>query len=229
MIEPAMPEAIRLKKRLLKYLIFPILMVFYGAPSHATPDCGRSILPSVARTRRLVLKRTTSDDEPVVFNILQMPAVIEMQGEATPLAFANRNNSAAKSRDEYTVWQNGKIVGSVQISVVQNGWMGLNFFRPGEIWISFGYMLTPEVWGHGLGTEVAEAAIRLAEKTYHPTGFFARTLKANQASHKILLKLGFRSLGEGGDEILFFRAKKPLRVVTRFAISNLHMMMTLQR
>jgi len=65
------------------------------------------------------------------------------------------------------------------------------FFRPPEI----GYILHPDVWGHGLATEAVAAVLaRLFQDTDHPAAK-ADVDPENAASIRLLEKLGFVRTG----------------------------------
>ena len=55
-----------------------------------------------------------------------------------------------------------------------------------------GYHLRPEFWGQGLALEAARAAIEFGFDRLGATAIFAGHDPQNEASKKILLKLGFR-------------------------------------
>lgn len=60
-----------------------------------------------------------------------------------------------------------------------------------------GYMLLPEFWGLGYGTEIAEFLMRKAESDPDISRVYALVDPANTASRKILLRLGFHSEKSG--------------------------------
>lgn len=62
--------------------------------------------------------------------------------------------------------------------------------------IEIGYALTRSLWGRGLGTEIGEACVSLARSSLGVTSLVGVTTRANYASQRVLLKLGFEYAGE---------------------------------
>ena len=60
-----------------------------------------------------------------------------------------------------------------------------------------GYMLLPQFWGYGYGTEIAECLLKRAESDPDLKRVYALVDPANKASRKILLRLGFNSEKSG--------------------------------
>lgn len=56
-----------------------------------------------------------------------------------------------------------------------------------------GYLLEPEFWGRGYGSEIASQLMKKAESDPELTRVFAITDPGNMGSRKILLRLGFVS------------------------------------
>jgi RimJ/RimL family protein N-acetyltransferase len=65
----------------------------------------------------------------------------------------------------------------------------------GEALVELSWAIMPEYWGQGLATEVARAALVAAE-TLGFEKVLAYTLASNQASRRVVEKLGLRPLGE---------------------------------
>lgn len=63
------------------------------------------------------------------------------------------------------------------------------------VW-NLGYRLTPEVWGHGLATELSAAGLQAAQKL-DDRPIVARVLTGNPASWHVLEKLGLQLQWEG--------------------------------
>jgi RimJ/RimL family protein N-acetyltransferase len=56
-----------------------------------------------------------------------------------------------------------------------------------------GYMLLPEFWGNGFGSEIAETLMEVAKSGLHLNRLYAITDPDNSASRKILINNGFTS------------------------------------
>lgn len=61
--------------------------------------------------------------------------------------------------------------------------------------VDFGYMLARDCWGRGYATEIGRAAIRHGFESLGFEEVVARTAPANQASRRVLEKLGFEFRG----------------------------------
>ena len=71
------------------------------------------------------------------------------------------------------------------------GCCGLRPYRPEERIYEIGFHLRREFWGRGLAIEAAGAVIRYAFGELHAAALFAGHNPYNEASRKVLLKLGF--------------------------------------
>lgn len=73
------------------------------------------------------------------------------------------------------------------------GGIGISPDESGEL--ELGYWLTPDVWGRGYATEAGAAVIRAARESLRIKRLVAGHFIDNQASGKVLRKLGFRPTG----------------------------------
>ena len=76
------------------------------------------------------------------------------------------------------------------------GCCGLRPYRPEERISELGYHLRPEFWGLGLASEAATAVIAYAFSRLGADALFAGHHPANEASRRVLLKLGFAYTGD---------------------------------
>ena len=60
-----------------------------------------------------------------------------------------------------------------------------------------GYWIGKSFWGRGYGTEAAERMVRLAFETYRLPRLIASAVTINDASHRVLEKVGFAISGTG--------------------------------
>lgn len=74
------------------------------------------------------------------------------------------------------------------------GCCGLRPFEPGAF--ELGFHLRPAFWGRGLATEAARAAIAYAFPELDAALLIAGHHPQNQASRRVLEKLGFSYIGE---------------------------------
>lgn len=59
----------------------------------------------------------------------------------------------------------------------------------------FGYWLTPDAWGRGYATEAGRAVLAIARDALRMPRLSANYFAGNQASARVLAKLGFRETG----------------------------------
>ncbi|MDI9832820.1 GNAT family protein [Streptomyces sp. KAU_LT] len=71
------------------------------------------------------------------------------------------------------------------------GWCGLSDWNPAYRSASLGYVLGAAMWGHGYATEAAHALLRWAFDTLDLNRVQAEADTRNQASARVLEKLGF--------------------------------------
>jgi ribosomal-protein-alanine N-acetyltransferase len=71
------------------------------------------------------------------------------------------------------------------------GCCGLRPYKPEEGICELGFHLRPQYWGQGLAVEAARAVIRLASESLEARALFAGQYADNQASARVLEKLGF--------------------------------------
>ncbi|MGL4177978.1 MAG: GNAT family N-acetyltransferase [Dermatophilaceae bacterium] len=71
------------------------------------------------------------------------------------------------------------------------GWCGLQRWDPDNRTANLGYVLTEETWGHGFATEAAAALLTWAFETLGLNRVEAQADTRNNASARVLEKLGF--------------------------------------
>ena len=88
------------------------------------------------------------------------------------------------------------VLGTYKVISSANTFLGfakLEIQRSNAIDAELGYMLMPEHWGKGLGTQIAEELIQLARQNVQLQRLYAIIDPKNSASRKILIKQGFYS------------------------------------
>lgn len=64
-----------------------------------------------------------------------------------------------------------------------------------------GYVIGPSSrWGHGLGTAAAHAGLHFGFEQLHLDRIWAEAVEANEASVRVLRRIGMREIGWGADE-----------------------------
>ncbi|AMW10596.1 acetyltransferase [Streptomyces qaidamensis] len=145
-------------------------------------------MPPTLRTARLLLDPYTPDDEEGFVALFQDVGVSRWMGdgpssEADDRALFGRIFSKVYARDLFDVWavrRDGRLVGHAEIKRT-------DAVDGHEIV----YALTPEAWGSGLGTELAEALLAYGFGTLGLAGVHATVAAENEASLRLLGRIGF--------------------------------------
>jgi RimJ/RimL family protein N-acetyltransferase len=144
---------------------------------------------STLRTARLVLERYVPEDEDSFVAMFQDARVSRWMGEGTSSeahdrALFGRVFTKVYAENLFDVWavrRDGRLVGHAEIK------------RTDEVaGHEIIYALTPDVWGLGLGRELAEAIIAYGFDTLGLDKVHATVAAANEASLTLLDKLGFK-------------------------------------
>lgn len=96
----------------------------------------------------------------------------------------------------WAVWEGDRLVGHAELKRTENTGRG-------EVEVV--YMLAPEVWGRGLGTELVQALLAVARE--HAQDVIATVHPDNGGSLKVLERVGFttREQRENGTIVLFWK------------------------
>ncbi|MCF0078655.1 GNAT family N-acetyltransferase [Streptomyces lomondensis] len=140
------------------------------------------------RTPRLLLTPYTPDDEDDFVALFQDTRVSRWMGdgpvsEADDRALFGRIFSKVYAQDLFDVWavrRDGRLIGHAEIKRTEE-------VRGHEII----YALSPEAWGSGLGTELAEALVTYGFGTLGLTEVHATVAAENEASLRLLARNGF--------------------------------------
>ena len=140
-------------------------------------------------TERLILRPATIDDVDALHSWQSLPEVCAY------LPYAPR------TRDEVEAKIGSYGGGQWMISVADGTPIGeVMVFRSGAE-LDLGYVLHPSAWGSGYATEAARAALEWAWDAYDEDRIAAIIDPANEASRRVLERLGFVETGRGGDEL----------------------------
>ncbi|WP_280461425.1 GNAT family N-acetyltransferase [Nocardia carnea] len=145
-------------------------------------------MTSTLHTRRLVLERYGPEDEEAFVALFQDTRVSRWMGdgpssEAADRALFGRVFTKVYADDLFDVWavrRDGRLVGHAEIKPT-DAVEGYEII----------YALTPQVWGNGLGVELAEALVAYGFHTLGLTEVHATVAAANKASLRVLSKVGF--------------------------------------
>ncbi|MFC5824171.1 GNAT family N-acetyltransferase [Nonomuraea insulae] len=149
------------------------------------------------RTDRLLLDQYVPADQEDFVTLFQDRRVSQWMGdgpatEAEDRALFGRIFTKVYAQDLFDVWavrRNGLYIGHAEI-------------KPTDVTQGYEiiYALTPDVWGAGLGRELAEAIVAYGFDTLGLTEVHATVVESNGASLTVLSRIGFehvRDIAEG--------------------------------
>lgn len=149
----------------------------------------------VLETSRLILRRLSLDDAESMFDYARLP-------RTSIFCSWDYHRSIADTRAFLEFWVSGYGTDSVRDWAVLEkasgrmvGTGGYAQFDPATGTAEVGYVLHPDVWGHGYGTELAAAVVDWGFGSSDLEKVFARCFTANSASARVLEKNGFRRDG----------------------------------
>lgn len=149
----------------------------------------RPLVTSTLRTARLLLERYVPEDEDSFVAMFQDARVSRWMGEGTSSeeddrALFGRVFTKVYPQNLFDVWAvrlDGRLVGHAEIK------------RTDEVeGYEIIYALVPDVWGKGLGRELAEAIIAYGFDTLGLDEVHATVAAANEGSLVLLDRLGFK-------------------------------------
>lgn len=92
------------------------------------------------------------------------------------------------------------IVGYTQATVTVDGALADTL---GHTTASIAYVLSPEVWGHGVAQSAVEQMMDILGRAHKVTRFVADTEVGNLASQGLLKRLGFYEVKREGGEVFY--------------------------
>ncbi|NUP28573.1 MAG: GNAT family N-acetyltransferase [Nocardia sp.] len=167
-------------------------------------------MTSTLRTQRLVLARYVPGDEEGFVALFQDTRVSRWMGdgpssEAADRALFGRVFTKVYADDLFDIWavrRDGRLVGHAEI-------------KPAEVVEGYEiiYALAPQVWGCGLGVELAEALVAYGFHTLGLTEVHATVAAPNKVSRHVLSKVGFEHVrditeNDGSTTLLLTRSIK---------------------
>lgn len=146
--------------------------------------------PPILESERLIYKKILpenaedmyeySKEEEVTKYLLWTPHLSLTQTERYIKLLQKKYASGSFWDFGLTLRENGKFIGTC----------GLTSCDEKENSIEIGYVLAPDYWGKGLATEAARTVLRFAFETFHPDKVCAKLLEGNDASRRVMQKLG---------------------------------------
>jgi len=169
---------------------------------------------SIAQTERLTLRRFTEADAAFYCRLVNEPSWIQNIGDRnlrTPQAAAEYIRT--KTLPGYESLGFGMFVVESKTDATPLGVCGL-VKRDTLPEPDIGFAFLPEFWGQGYALEAAHAVVRHAKESLGLTKLLAIVSPGNDASCRLLEKLGFTVEGRvrfsAEDKQLILYAKKPL-------------------
>jgi ribosomal-protein-alanine N-acetyltransferase len=160
------------------------------------PFSGRdlAILPEL-ETSRLTLRRLEIDDAPFIVRLLNEPSFIENIGDRGVRSIDDAHRylrdgpMAMYEKFGFGLWRVARKSDDVAVGIC-----GL-LKRDNLPDVDIGYAFLPEYWGLGFAAEAAEATMRHGAGKFSLKRLIATVLPGNDASIRLLEKLGMRHEG----------------------------------
>lgn len=145
-------------------------------------------------TTRFYIKQIKAADQPFIFEGLSHPQVIPFYG----VRYYTLKATKVQMEFYETIWKEKtgcwwKIVNKETNKPV--GACGMNFYNPEHEKAEIGYWLLPKYWKKGIMPEVLPEMIRHLFNTWKLHRLEAVVETGNEASSKLLVKLGFVTEG----------------------------------
>ena len=149
----------------------------------------------VIETDRLLFRRFTEDDAPLLYDLNLDPEVIRYTHD--PLTDVEHARKILNDviLPQYALHDHGRWAVFLKSSVEFIGWCGLKYLAETNE-VDLGYRFKKKFWGHGYATEAALACIKYGFTTLNLDRIVGRALPANHASIKVLKKCGMKYLRE---------------------------------
>jgi RimJ/RimL family protein N-acetyltransferase len=149
----------------------------------------------VIETDRLLFRRFTEDDAPLLYDLNLDPEVIRYTHD--PLTDVEHARKILKEviLPQHILYDHGRWAVHLRSGSEFIGWCGLkNLTETNEV--DLGYRFKKNFWGNGYATEAARACIKYGFATLNLGRIVGRALPANLASIRVLEKCGMEYLHE---------------------------------
>lgn len=146
----------------------------------------------ILQTPRLVLRRMTEADAPLIFVLNSSPDVLKYLHEPE---LKDEADARRVIRDiilpQYNLYNLGRWAMILKEGNTFIGWCGLKY-RPELEETDLGYRLMPQYWGHGYATEAAAHTLRYGLDILKLENITGRAHIENTASWTVLEKIGMQ-------------------------------------
>ncbi|MBJ6366755.1 GNAT family N-acetyltransferase [Snuella sedimenti] len=162
-------------------------------------------------TERLILRSMLPTDLEGMFELDSNPIVHRYLGNKPVKSIGESKKIIDGVLEQYEVRGIGRWSVIEKSSGDFIGWSGLKLNTEETLnnvsnFYDIGYRLIPRYWGKGYATESGKAALEYAFNTMRLKTVYGITEKGNQASHRVLLKLGLLYIED------FFYEKEQLQL-----------------
>ena len=149
----------------------------------------------VIETDRLLFRRFTEDDAPLLYDLNLDPEVIRYTHD--PLTDVEHARKVLKEviLPQYILYDHGRWAVHLRSGLEFIGWCGLKYFSETNE-VDLGYRFKRKFWGNGYATEAARGCIEYGFDILKLHRIVGRALPANLASIKVLEKCGMKYLHE---------------------------------
>ena len=171
-------------------------------------------IPTIKTERRILRMIRVSDAEdcyeyakdPLVSRYLLWEPHVSIHNTRYCLSFIERKYKRGEFYD-WGIEYGGRLVGTV-------GFTSFDIYNnSGEI----GYVLNSKLWRQGIATEAVEAVLDFGFRTLSLERIYARFIKENEASRRLLMRVGLSSEGISRHAVL---SKGEYRDVETYAITS---------
>lgn len=156
-------------------------------------------------TARLVLRPFTEADVDAMFPLVSqkdLPKYMSWNAHTDrdeTLAFVREHAIAGIASNEDATWaieHEGKLAGCIELGGITWHQVAMRVDRA-----ELGYWIAPPLWGKGLMTEAASAAVRWGFDTLGLHKITTRCFVENHASRRVIEKTGFRFVGRAEEDV----------------------------
>ena len=149
----------------------------------------------VIETDRLLLRRFTEDDAPLLYELNLDPEVIRYTHD--PMTDVEHAKKVLNEviLPQYVLYDHGRWAVHLRSNLEFIGWCGLKYLSETNE-VDLGYRFMKKFWGNGYATEAALACIEYGFNKLNLHQIVGRALPGNLASIKVLEKCGMKYLHE---------------------------------
>jgi len=143
----------------------------------------------VIETDRLLVRKFTEDDAPLLYDLNLDPEVIRYTHDPLTDVEEARKVLEEVILPQYILYDHGRWAVHLRSGLEFIGWCGLKYLTESNE-VDLGYRFKKNFWGNGYATEAARACIKYGFAMLNLGRIVGRALPANLASIKVLEKCG---------------------------------------